>query len=254
MKGLALISSVFFLTSTVNSQILIGEPETKTETKDDKKAEKMKSDSLKKTELDGSTAAYFVANWSSTFRLLKPNGDVYGDSLGTRANEGKLNIWSFGVGIQNKLNDYFMWDGGIYLLKNGESYLYTEKDTSYSYNTSYHYIGMPIRINFTYGNQFKLYAGAGLLPQMFTGYQQARKWTTADNHKEEETFSTKSGYNTFVISAIFNVGFMLSLQNNWSILVSPEARIQLNSSYPKLDGYIHKGRAFGVTFGLVRDL
>lgn len=254
MKVLVLISSVLFLSVSVNSQILIGAPEPEPDNKKKNKEEKVVSDSLAKASMDGNTAIYFVANWSKSFRTLEPNGDLFGDSLGTRANEDMLNTWSFGLGLQNQLNDFLMWDGGIAFVRNGESYLFTDKDTSYSYETYYNYIAMPLRINYTVGNDIKFYVGVGLMPQIFSGYRQERKWTTSTDHKESETFKTKTGYNSFVISALFNVGIMLDFQNNWSLLVSPEARIQLNSSYTKQAGFVHKSRAYGVTFGLVRNL
>jgi hypothetical protein len=112
---------------------------------------------------------------------------------------------------------------------------------------------MPVRLNYTIGKEIKFYAGAGLMPQMFTGYRQETQWTTSDSAKDSDTYKTKSGYNSFVISALFNIGVTLDFQNGWSLLVSPEARIQLNSSYMSQDSYIHKARAYGVTFGLTRN-
>jgi hypothetical protein len=34
--------------------------------------------------------------------------------------------------------------------------------------------------------------------------------------------------------------------------VSPEYRLQLNSTFDSKDAYIHKGKALGVSFGLTR--
>ena len=113
---------------------------------------------------------------------------------------------------------------------------------------------MPVRINYTIGKDIKLYAGVGLIPQMFTGYRQEQQWTTSTNAKVEETIKTKNGYNSFVLSSVFNLGLIINFQNNWSLMISPEVRIQLTSSYQKLDGFVHKGRAYGVTFGLTRNL
>jgi hypothetical protein len=254
MKGIILCTVVLFSTLNVFSQILIGGSENKEDPKKGEKIKKVKAEGLESKQSDGSTSVYFSTNWSKTNRLLEPNGGLYGDSLGERVNEGSLNTWSFGLGMQNKLNKYLMWDGGIAISRNGESYNFTDTDTSYSYKTTYNYVGMPIRLNFTYGETFKFYAGAGLMPQMFTGYRQEREWTTSNNSSVKETFKTKSGYNPFVLSAIFNVGLILNFENNWALVVSPEARIQLTSSYAKLDGYIHKGRAYGVSFGLIRNL
>lgn len=236
------------------SQILIGEPQPDAKSENKKKDKKSVSDTLKAKKEPSGTSIYFVTNWSATNRSLSENGDLFGEPLGERANEIGLNTWSFGLGFQNEFAKHFMWDGGISFLRNGESYSFVGTDTAYSYQTTYSYISMPVRLNYTVGNDFKFYAGAGLIPQMFMGYKQERQWTRADNSDETETIKSKNGYNSFVISAVMNIGMMVNFNNGWSLLVSPEARFQLNSSYMKQDAYIHKGRAYGVTFGLVRHL
>jgi hypothetical protein len=256
MKELVLFTAFLFLFFNGQSQILIGGETSATDKNREAKKDKRKSDSSRLNMPDAGTAIYFSANRSKSFRYLESNGELYGDSLGLRANETSLNTWSYGVGIQNQLTKHVMWDGGISFVNNGESYLFTGKDTSYAYQTYYKYISMPLRLNYTYslGSSLKLYVGGGLLPQLFSSYRQERQWTTSKNYKEEETIKTKTGYNTFAISALFNVGFMLNFENNWSLLVSPEARIQFNSSYTTQAEYVHKNRAYGVTFGLVRNL
>lgn len=256
MKELVLFAAFLFLFFNGQSQILIGGETSATDKNPKAKKDKQKSDSLRLNMPDAGSAIYFSANWSKSFRYLESNGELYGDSLGLRANETSLNTWSYGVGIQNQLTKHLMWDGGISVVNNGESYLFTGKDTSYAYQTFYKYISMPLRLHYTYsmGSALKLFVGGGLLPQLFSSYRQERQWTTSKNYKDEETIKTKTGYNSFALSALFNVGFMLNFDNNWSLLVSPEARIQFNSSYTKLSEYVHKNRAYGVTFGLVRNL
>lgn len=254
MKGFILSCYVLLFTIIGNTQILIGGTES-TNKKDKKnKSGQAVSDTLNEKLKDGTSAVYFVANWSNTFRSLKENGDLYGDSLGVRENETPLNVWSYGVGIQNCLSKHFMWDGGISIIRNGESYSYTATDTSFSSKAYYTYIGMPIRINYTVGNDFKFFVGAGIVPQMFSGFKQENEWTKSDKSKESETIKTRIGYNSFVVSAVLNVGLILNFQNNWALKVSPEARIQLSSSYQKTADYIHKARAYGITFGLIRNL
>ncbi len=243
---------LFMGINSISAQILIGAPEDKDPSKKD--PVKPISDTTKKRELDGSSFVYFVTNWSVNNRLLKENVYPYGDSLGERAFEEKYNTWSFGIGIQNQLNAFLMWDGGISYYRHGEQYNFIQSDTTFHYQTTYSYISMPLRLNFTYGKNVKLIAGGGLLPQMFTGYKQERQWTTSTNSSGSDEFKTKSGYNPFILSAIFNVGCALDFQNNWSLFVSPEARIQLTSSYLSQDDYIHKNRAYGITFGLIRSL
>jgi hypothetical protein len=211
-------------------------------------------DTIKKRVPDGFSSIYFVANYSYTNRLLKENKGIYGDTLGKRADETSLNLWSYGIGIQNTINKYLMWDGGIALTRNGESYKFTEGDSTFAYQTYYTYISMPLRINYTVGKAVKFYVGTGLMPQIFWNYKQDQKWSNGQNDSGKETIKTKSGYNSYVLSGLFNVGVMLNFGNGWSLLVSPEARLQLTSSYMSQDSYIHKARAYGITFGLTRNL
>jgi hypothetical protein len=203
-----------------------------------------------------STALFLGANWSQTSRILSPNTGYFGEELGERAVEGSLNTWSYFLGVRGELKAGFFWDGGLAFLQNGESYSYKNPatDSSFSYKTTYSYVGMPLKINYAYGKALRIYGGAGLLPQMFFGYKQQQEWTTVENRGFTNDITTKSGYNSFVLSAVASIGLELSIHNNWRIFASPELRWQLNSSYLSQDAYIHKGRVYGITFGLIRNL
>jgi opacity protein-like surface antigen len=254
MKGFILLIAVFLFTNTIIGQIMIGEPTSEQKKQKQKSKSTAVADTIGLKKKESTTAAYLVSNWSKSYRSLEKNGDVYGDTLGIRADEKNLTTWSFGIGMQSQINKHVMWDGGISFLRNGESYSYVASDTSFSYQNFYSYISMPVRINYTIGKDLKFYVGAGLIPQMFTGYRQEKQWTTSTDAKVEETVKTKIGYSSVVLSSVFNVGLILNFKNNWALMVSPEARIQLTSSYPRLDGFIHKGRAYGITFGLTRKI
>lgn len=200
------------------------------------------------------TEAYFLANWSMTNRKLIENDAPFGDTLGNRVNEGSLNRWSYGVGIRSRLNEYVSWEGGISLLRNGESYLYEQADSMYSYNTTYMYIGMPIKVMFTYGHKFRLYAGGGVLPQMFVQYRQDQEWLTTLDYREKNTIKTNNGYNSFVFSLVFNAGGQMDITDNMTLFVMPEYRYQLTSSYENQDDFKHYGRALGVNLGVTYKL
>lgn len=198
----------------------------------------------------GHVEAFVLTNWSSTSRKLIENDAPYGDPLGTRADEDGLNTWSFGLGIRSQVNPYFAWEGGISYLRNGESYSFEDSDTSHNYQTTYSYIAMPFKAYFTIGDQFKLLAGGGVVPQMFLNYKQDREWVDAKNTKTTEEFSTRSGYNSFAISAVFNIGAQLNFGKRTSILFIPEYRIQLSSSYQETSSFKHYGRELGFNIGL----
>lgn len=203
------------------------------------------------------TEVFAIFNWSSTNRLLEENpakNGLFADSLGTRADEFKLGTWSYGIGFRSQTHDHFMWQGGISLLRNGESYEFTDTDTSFSYQTRYTYVSMPFKAFYTYGNQFKVYVGGGLIPQMFVGYRQDQQWETSTNAKGDETIKTRSGYASFVLSAVANIGIQVRTGAKTTLIVEPEYRYQLTNSYEKTDSYRHLGRAFGINFGLTYKL
>jgi len=209
---------------------------------------------IKRTETTGQTAVYAISNWSKTFRTLESNTGYFGDTLGTRADETLIQNWSFGLGLRNRINRFLVWDGGMYFNRNGEQYAFVGTDTTFSYQTTYSYIGMPLRINLSMGKEIQWHVGVGLLPQMFVQYNQKQQWTTTLNSSDSQVIKTNSGYNPFVISAIFNAGVQFNFSSGWGVIISPELRIQLNSTYQKQAAYIHKARAYGVSFGLIKNI
>jgi hypothetical protein len=226
-----------------NCQVVVGE-----------ESELIEKPTRLKNEVDNSTEIYFMANWSSTHRNLSENKFPFGDTLGEFANETALNTWSFGLGISNKLTSYLKWEGGISYLRNGESYAFSKGDSTYAYETTYSYIGMPLKLVFNYGKSINFYAGIGMLPQMFLGYKKDINWTTNAGAKEDELLKVKEGYTpvSFVLNTLLNIGVSMTIQEKWSVFVSPEYRFQLNSTFDAKDAYIHKARALGVSFGLTR--
>lgn len=200
-----------------------------------------------------STEVYFQGNWSSTSRKLIPNDGFFGDSLGERANETGVGAWGAGIGLRNSINKWFMWEGGISFFQNGENYLFEsiENDSMFTYRNNYMYIGMPLKLFFTYGEKVQLMAGVGVVPQMFLQFRQTSSYKLSDGTpSEEETLKTKIGYNSFVISAAFNLGVKYQASERVSIYLLPEYKYQLTSSYDKKASYKHYGRSLGFNFGL----
>ncbi len=196
------------------------------------------------------TEVFFLANWSVTDRVLTENKGLFGDTLGVRADETSLNKWSFGLGFRNMITKSFAWEGGISLLRNGESYSFSGADTAYNYTTTYTYIAMPLKIDYVFGKKLQLVTAAGIIPQMFMRYRQVG--TDVDSKGSESPFdnSTHSGYSPFVLSAVFNVGAQLKLSNQVKFFFIPEYRLQLNSTYTNKSPYIHKANAIGFNIGL----
>lgn len=214
-------------------------------------SEAVKEEKKKETQQYASSSeVYFMANWSHSSSLLMENDPPFGDPLEERADEGTLNIWSFGLGVRNRVHKYVSWEGGMSFMRNGESYLFEGADSTYSYNTRYTYIGMPLKVLFTYGESIRFYAGIGLVPQLFVNYRQDIEYVTPEDHTEKETIKTNNGYNSFVLSGVANIGVQLNMGKATSLFVMPEYRYQLTSSYEKQDDYKHFARALGVNLGL----
>lgn len=250
MIGKQGFAAIFFLATAFSgvSQIeLGGEEESK---KDEKKEKEVKEKRVQ----DGSTEIYMVTNWSNTSRKLEMNDAPFGDPLGDREFESSLNRWSFGIGFRNKLSDYFSIQAGISYMRNGESYLFEESDTLFTYNTTYSYIAMPIKALFTYGDELKFLAGGGVTPQLFVSYVQNQEWRDSVNATGDDSIKEKNGYSSFAISAAVNIGVQYQFSDNWTILFMPEYRIQLTDSYEVTDSYNHFGRALGFDLGLTFKL
>jgi hypothetical protein len=240
MKKFHLFSILFFsLFSFYSSAQIVSSESTKKEV------------SSSKTIKTKSTEVYAGSNFSISNRILKINEGLFGKELGERANEQSLNVWSFGLGFRHHFKKPFSLDAGISILQNGESYSFEESDTSFSYQTTYSYIAMPIHFNYTKGERLKIIGGIGLTPQLFTRFKQDQEWKTKTNQEESETISTRTGnYNSFVISGSIQAGVSYYLNQNTSFYCIPEYRMQFNSSYSSNSGYLHYSRVFGINFGL----
>jgi len=248
MTGKFAMTFLFLSTITFTSwsQVELGGDEPKKE----EKKEVVKPEKQK----DGSTEVYFVSNWSNTSRKLVENDAPFGDSLGQRAFESSLNRWSFGIGFRNRINDHFAIQGGISFIRNGESYLFEDADSLFTYNTTYSYIGMPIKALYTYGEDIMILSRGGITRHLFTSYLQEREWRESADATDTEEIKEQNGYSSFALSAAFNVGVQLKFSDNWTLLFMPEYRIQLTNSYEKTDSYKHFGRALGFDIGLTLKL
>jgi hypothetical protein len=241
MRKIAFLFFVALLPFQMKAQIELSKETTKEE-REKKKKEKVEASA------DGNTEVFLSANWSFTTRKLIPNDGFFGDSLGERANETGLGAFSYGIGVRNAINTHLKWEGGIAFLQNGEKYSFsaTDSDSTYAYAHTYRYIGMPFKLYYTYGDKIQLMAGVGLLPQMFLHQRQRIEYTNVEGENFEEEQKLKIGFNSFVLSTVFNLGASFKLSESWSISVLPEYRLQFGSSLVKNAPFKHFGRAAGL--------
>lgn len=200
--------------------------------------------------------AYIFLNRTNTFRILIPNEDFIPGNLGERVNEVSLNTYSFGIGLQGHLLKNLIWDGGMAYIQNGEQYNFesTTSDSTFSYQTYYKYISMPLKLNFTFGKSVRIFGGAGILPQLFLNYKQKQQWETVLGNRESNVIKTKDGFNTFITSAVFNLGISLHSKNGYGIFINPEYRFQLQNGLGKTSYFKHKSFGFGFSAGITKEL
>ena len=114
-------------------------------------------------------------------------------------------------------------------MQNGEEYSFEGADSSYMYRTKYMYIAMPLKLYYTYGENFKLLAGGGIVPQMFLGYRQNIEYTNSINETVKEDIKTNAGFNPFV--SILKKVSPLSLMAIQFVLVDPLSATKIIISF-----------------------
>ncbi len=241
---------LMFMNNLAFSQVISANPKKEVSPE---KVKKVKSNNKDSVAVMG-TSLYVKMNFSNAFRTLKENGDLYGEPLDERAHEQSLNLFSYGFGFRNQFHKNLRWEAGFSYFQNGEKYQSNLPDTSFSYETKYRYLGMPIQLKVVFGQRLRYTIGGGLQPGMFMRYLQESTFENNQGKTESSTFKTKSGYNTMVVNAIVSMGIEYSFHKKWSVALGAEARWQLNSTYTKTAAYQHKAYAYGADFGLIYHL
>ncbi|MDG1841917.1 MAG: hypothetical protein P8I93_06190 [Crocinitomicaceae bacterium] len=199
---------------------------------------------------------YVSMNTSSSFRKLETNEDFLLIPLNDRANEIPLFTNSFTLGVNGKIYKNIGWDGAMSFIQNGEQYVFSAIDSSFSYKTRYRYISMPVRINYTikFGSRFGCKLGVGIAPLLFINYKQDQEWQTSEGSTGTNSIKTNVGFNTAVFNFSSYLYFIYRLPSNFGLFVGPEYRYQLNNSYEKTADYKHYSRALGITFGVYKSI
>lgn len=255
MKGHLNIGLGILLLKLFSANLAYGQIEISGEEPKKEKAKKEKEHAYPEDEEPTlTTTAYAFFNYAQTFRTLVPNEGLFGDTLGFRANETPLNTFSYGIGFRAELLKMLDFDGGLAYMQNGESYTETIEDTTYSYTSKYTYIGLPLKLMFKAGKKYRFIAAAGVVPQIFMRFRMYEEWMTGSEVRDSEITKRSSGFNSFAISTLFNAGFECNFGDRYGVIILPEYRMQLNSSFEKNDSFIHKARALGVNIGFSMKL
>lgn len=202
------------------------------------------------------TRYYFESQRMQMFRELVSNDAFLPTPLGERANEIPLTIWSQHLGICTGLGQHFYLDGGVSWLQNGEAYSFKaiDSDSTYSYQTRYRYLALPLQLKYAAGNQLKLYSGLGLVAALYQGYKQDIQWTNALGAKYDDQIDINNNMNSFTLSWIGSAGFEISLDDYYTFRLGATYRKQFNNSYSPYEDYIHKSYGWGLHLGLTKKI
>ncbi|MFM6946344.1 MAG: hypothetical protein ACKOWX_07395 [Flavobacteriales bacterium] len=202
------------------------------------------------------TRYYFESQRMQMFRELVSNDAFLPTPLGERANEIPLTAWSQQLGICAGLGQHFYLDGGVSWLQNGEAYSFkaTASDSTYSYQTHYRYLALPLQLKFTAGNKLKVYGGLGLVAALYQGYKQDIQWTNPLGAKYDDQIKINNNMNSSTLSWLASAGLEATLDENYSFRVGVLYRKQVNNSYSPYEDYIHKSFGWGLNFGLSKNL
>ena len=222
-------------------------------TKEQKKTED-KSLQRKKTIKDTSSRFYVEASFANSFRSLESNVDFLNKPLGERANESKLGIWSYSLGMTTPLSNHVYFDGALSLLRNGEQYSWKSNtsDSTFNYQSKYNYIALPLQIKLQGGKNLKYFVGGGLIPQINFSYKQTQQWTDSLGAKGDETIKVNNEINSFAFSWVVSAGLELQFENNFGLRLSASYRNQISNTYIEFSDYIQKANAIGVNIGITR--
>lgn len=244
-------------TVSAQSQIVVGGEQEPDPKKEDKKENLVEMNNGKSREVSGNGSVYFFLSRAYNNRVLTENQGLFGDSIGTRANEEGLKTLCYGLGFRSQVKKSFYLGGGLSIYNNGESYIYEQSDTLFQYNSRYAYVGMPLFLEYNAGETFQFIGTIGITPAMFVRYKQEQNWRNSQNVESDTTIIARNGnlnFNTMVLSGFVAAGFALKMSPSTSFYIKPEYRFQINSSYSKINPFIHKARAFSVNFGFIYNL
>jgi hypothetical protein len=199
---------------------------------------------------------YFESQRMVVHRNLVSNDDFLPTPLGERANETQLSVWSHQLGICIGLSKYFYFDGGVSWLQNGEAYAFSalDSDSSYTYQTRYRYLALPLQLKTTFGKKVKLYTGVGVVPALYQGYKQEIQWTNPLGAKYDDVIKVNNAMNSFTLSWIGSIGLEAELKNNYAFRLGGLYRYQLNNSYNPYEAFVHQSFGWGINIGISKSL
>jgi hypothetical protein len=166
-------------------------------------------------------------------RTLKERDNLFGDSLGIRANEIPLWTRSFEFGYRASVNSWMMVEFGFEYNQIGVQYVSPDNEDFLRYQRVKRSLAVPVRAAFQWGDRFLIQGSLGLAPKMFLSSKYTEVIKNQFDMEEETVVKLKDNYNYFNIDVLANLGIRWNLGRNLGVYFLPEFRYGLMDTYQK---------------------
>jgi hypothetical protein len=213
------------------------------------KEEKIEKDKVDRDSLMGTTF-YLTGLYNYSFRKFEDNS-VYG-SFSSWEDQTADRAKGLTVGVFLPIVGDLSMDIGLTYFGHKEKYDFEDEnsDSTYHYSQSYMQLGVPIKLRYTYGDEFQIFGFAGVTPLNILNVRYKANYTTAiGTAVDSDLVLIKDKLSIFNIMG--NVGMGITYNMDWvGITVYPEYRHHFLNSYDKQKPIVHKMYGFGINAGL----
>ena len=242
-----LVVLVFFSVNAVNAQIVSGNvgDEDEGEIKVKKEKTKVNRDSL------SGTTFYLTGLYTYTDRTFEDKS-AYG-AFASWADQMPDHSGGASLGLFLPLSKLVSLDLGISYFAQKEKFNYADpdSDSTFAYTNGYMYLGLPVKIRFTYGDRFQLFGYAGLTPMNLLNIRYKESYTRVSGaYFENEVELVKNKIAGFNLQA--TVGGGIAYNFDWfGLTLYPEFRQNLLNTYNlKTKPLLHRQFGLGVHCGV----
>ena len=196
---------------------------------------------------------YIQGNYFNAFRVFEDKSPYQTNFR--RLEEGPITTGGIELGTFININKYADLTLGATFYSGGEEYTFTDSisDSTFYYKNRYRQIGIPLRLNLTFGNAYQIYAFGGIIPSSILHLQYSSNYTTEVGELVENDVETiKNDLASFQLAASVGGGLRYKFSNGAAYVFS-EYRPHLTDTYEG-DFVSHKMRLFGFGFGLAMTL
>lgn len=160
----------------------------------------------------------------------------------------------FNAGLIMKLTPHVHLDIGFSYFTNGEKYAYQDSltDSTYNYQNTYRQLALPVKLRYSYGQKWQVFAFAGAAPMNIVNIFYQSDYTTATGEKVvRDPQVQKDGFATFNLMALAGFGIQYNVRHLGFTLYPEYRRHLLNTYSTKTISMDHKMYGIGVNAALV---